>query len=155
MLNDLRVAIRGLLKQKAFAGAAILTLASGLGASTAIFSVVNGVLLRPLPYPEPDRIVTLQTAWRSKPAQGGNVSGPDFLDWKRQARSFEAMAWFMGQESGVKAGDVGEFAGVYVVTPEFFDVMGVAPVAGRLFNNDETKLNGANAILVSASFAGN
>ncbi len=153
MTNDLRFAIRGLLKQKAFAVAAILTLASGLGANTAIFSVVNGVLLRPLPYPEPDRIVTLQTAWRSKPARGGNVSGPDFLDWKRQARSFKAMAWFMGQESGVKAGDVGEFAGVYVVTPEFFEVMGVAPVAGRLFNNDESKLNGPNAILVSASFA--
>ncbi|MBC7926250.1 MAG: ABC transporter permease, partial [Bryobacteraceae bacterium] len=153
MRNDLRFAIRGLLKQKAFAAAAILTLALGLGANTAIFSVVHGVLLRPLPYPEPDSIVTLQTAWRSRPTRGGNVSGPDFLDWKQQASSFQAMAWFMGQESGVKAGEVGEFAGVYVVTPEFFEVMRVLPAAGRLFSNDETKPNGANAILVSTSFA--
>jgi hypothetical protein len=59
----------------------------------------------------------------------------------------------MGQESGVKAGDVGEFAGVYVVTPEFFDVMRVRPAVGRLFSSEETKPHGANAILVSASFA--
>src|SRR5436190_3898022 len=153
MRNDLLFAIRSLLQYKTFTLAAVVTLALGLGANTTIFSVVNGVLLRPLPYPEPERIVTLQTVWRSRPIRGGNVSGPDFLDWKRQATSFEAMAWSMGQESGVKAGDVGEFAGVYVVTPEFFEVMRVRPAVGRSFSSEETKPNGANAILVSAAFA--
>jgi putative ABC transport system permease protein len=153
MLTDLRFALRMLLRNRAFSLGAILTLALGLGASTAIFSVVNGILLRPLPYPEADRIVTLETIWRSRALSGGNVSAPDFRDWQRQAASFEAMGYTYGGEMGVKAGEYGEFTGIYIVTPDFFKVMRPALAAGRFFSPEEEKRNGANAALVSASFA--
>jgi putative ABC transport system permease protein len=153
MLTDLRFAFRALLRNRGFSVAAILTLALGLGATTAIFSVVNGVLLRSLPYTEADRIVTLETMWRTRALAGGNVSGPDFRDWQSQASSFEAMAYTYGGEMGVKAGQYGEFTGIFIVTPDFFKVMRAAPVAGRLFSPEEEKPNGANAALVSSAFA--
>jgi putative ABC transport system permease protein len=153
MLTDLRFAVRTLVRNWSFALAAIVTLSLGLGATTAIFSVVNGVLLRPLPYPEADRIVTIETTWRGRGLQGGNVSGPDFRDWQRQSSCFEAMAYTYGGEMGVKAGQYGEFTGIFIVTPEFFKVMRVAPAAGRFFSSEEQKPNGANAAVVSQTFA--
>ena len=125
----------------------------GLGATTAIFSVINGVLLRPLPYPDADRIVTIETTWRNRGLTGGNVSGPDFRDWQRQSSSFEAMACTYGGEMGVKAGQYGEFTGIFTITPDFFKVMRVLPVAGRFFSSEEQKPNGANAALISKTFA--
>jgi len=153
MLTDLRFAVRMLVRNWSFALAAILTLSLGLGATTAIFSVVHGVLLRPLPYPEADRIVTIETTWRNRGLQGGNVSGPDFRDWERQSSSFEAMAYTYGGEMGVKAGQYGEFTGIFIVTPEFFKVIRVAPASGRFFSSEEQKPNGANAAVVSQTFA--
>jgi hypothetical protein len=92
--SDLRHALRALLKRPAFTLVAVLTLGLGIGANTAIFSVVNGVLLRPLPYAEPDRIVQL---WEiSSKGSRMNVSNPNFLDWVRQARSFDAIVAYGG-----------------------------------------------------------
>ena len=86
LFQDLRYAIRILLKNPGFTSVAVITLALGIGANTAIFSVVNGVLLRPLPYREPDRIVTiLHDGW-------GPVSAPDFLDWQAQSHSFKQLS---------------------------------------------------------------
>ena len=153
MLTDLRFAVRTLLRNWSFSLAAILTLSLGLGATTAIFSVVNGVLLRPLPYPDADRIVTIETTWRNRGLTSGNVSGPDFRDWQRQSSSFEAMACTYGGEMGVKAGQYGEFTGIFMITPDFFKVMRVLPVAGRFFSSEEQKPNGANAALISETFA--
>ena len=90
-LRDLRYGVRLLFARPAFAIVAILTLGLGIGAATAVFSVVDGVLLRPLPYPDPDRIVRLSSGRRQRPAQR-NVSEPNFEDWKTGTRSFSAMA---------------------------------------------------------------
>ena len=91
-MSDLRLAVRQLLRNPGFAAVAVLTLALGIGANTALFSVVNGVLLKPLPYPEPDRLVTL---WERSPQRGVDrerVSGPNYLDWQRENTTLDGMA---------------------------------------------------------------
>src|SRR3989442_8215053 len=91
-MNDFRFAFRQSLKNPGFTAVAVLTLALGIGANTAIFSVINGVLLRPLPYPEPDQLVTL---WERSPQRGieqERVSGPDYLDWRSQNSTLSEMA---------------------------------------------------------------
>ena len=96
MVNDLIYAVRGLYKKPLFATAAVLTLALGIGANSAIFTVVNGVLLRPLPYPSPDRLMML---WTYNPRQGFDKdvsSYPNFDDWRRQSTSFAGISAFFG-----------------------------------------------------------
>src|SRR5204862_2536514 len=91
-MNDLRFAFRQLLKNPGFTAVAVLTLALGIGANTAIFSVINAVMLRPLPYPEPDRLVTL---WERSPQRGieqDRVSGPNYLDWRAQNSVLQDLA---------------------------------------------------------------
>ena len=90
MFNDLRYALRQLLKNPGFTIVAVLTLALGIGANTAIFSVVNGVLLRPLPIPEPDRVVHVWESWRGEGT--APMAWPKFIEWKQQSQSFEAIA---------------------------------------------------------------
>ena len=100
-MNDLRFALRSLLKSPGFTAAAVVTLGLGIGATTAIFSVLNGVLLRPLPYPEPDRLVRI---WASRPDRNlpfFSVSPLDYRDWRAQARSFEALGAFDRQADPV------------------------------------------------------
>src|SRR5574340_349136 len=91
-LQDLRYAVRVLAKTPGFAAIAILTLALGIGANTALFSVVNGVLLSPLPYPEPDRLVALYS--RTPQFNESSISYPNFLDWQRENNSFAQLAAF-------------------------------------------------------------
>jgi len=93
-MADLKHALRVLARRPAFTLVAILTLAVGIGANTAIFSVVNGVLLRPLPYPDPDRIVRLSE--RTQTGTVVDVSHPNFLDWRARTRSFAALAEYSG-----------------------------------------------------------
>jgi hypothetical protein len=97
--QDLRYAARTLLKKPGFALMAILMLSLGIGANTAIFSVVNAVLLRPLPFHEPERLVTLKPFDARRNIAQGNVSYPDFEDWKAQSQSFERMAVFHTSDS--------------------------------------------------------
>src|SRR5262249_39537480 len=95
-MHDLKFAIRQLLKNPGFTAVVVLTLALGIGANTALFSVVNGVLLRPLPFPEQERLVTL---WESNPRAGIDqqaVSPPNFNDWRQQSRAFEELAFWTG-----------------------------------------------------------
>ncbi|PYQ08079.1 MAG: hypothetical protein DMF82_02240 [Acidobacteria bacterium] len=133
--TDLRHAIRGLRRAPGHAIAAGLTLALGIGANTALFSVIDAVLLRPLPYREPDRLVAL---WDTLPAQGRDHEPPspgNFLDWQAKNRTFESMAaWMDGSGTSTLHGER-EAAVVesVEVTPEFFRVMGVAPALGRTF----------------------
>ncbi len=149
-MTDLKHAVRTLLKRPAFTLVAVLTLALGIGANTAIFSVVNGVLLRPLPYPEPDRIVRL---WEQSPA--GNplaVSHPNFLDWRQRATSFEAIAEYAGDTETVLGGSEPVFAQAYSVSDGFFRVFGIAPAIGRTFVAEEMRPGGVPAVVVSHAF---
>src|SRR6202171_5004058 len=95
MINDLRYAFRQLMKSPGFAAVTILTLALGIGACTAIFSVVNVVLLRPLDYPEPDRVVTISETQLPKFPEF-SVSPPNYLDWEKQTKSYEYLAAYTG-----------------------------------------------------------
>src|ERR1041385_5038365 len=95
-MNDLRFAFRQLLKNPGFTAVAVLTLALGIGANTAMFSIINGVMLKPLPYPEPERLVTL---WERSPQRGieqERVSGPNYLDWRAQNSVLAEIAFSPG-----------------------------------------------------------
>jgi len=151
-LQDLRYALRNLVRQPGFAATAILTLALGIGATTAIFSVVNAVVLRPLPYREPDAIVAVRTLWTKTGLNSATVSAPDFHDWKAQNRSFDALAYYSGGEAPVMADGNPDYATTYIVTPGFFDALGVGPRAGRLFTPEEEKAGGPLAAVITDAY---
>ncbi len=145
-MKDLRYAIRTLLKQPGFTAIAILTLALGIGANTAIFSVVNAVLLRPLPYPEPERIVSLNEVINGTDS---SIALPNYIDWRNDANSFQHLAISRLESrnlSGV-AGREPERISSAFVTSNFFNVIGLNPQIGRAFSEDEDK-PGAPALVV-------
>ena len=102
LLQDLRYGIRTLAKNPGFTIVAVLTLALGIGANTAIFSVVDAVLLRPLPYPESDRLFMVYQTLPQDPAQNTGVSYPNYLDWAQQNEAFESMAAVRGNVTGAE-----------------------------------------------------
>ena len=154
VLQDLRYALRTLRRQPAFAVLAISTLALGIGANAAIFSVVNAVLLRPLPYHRPDRIVALTTQWQ-KTGRRGTVSGPDFQDWHDGTSSFAAMAAYADDETSVNVGGTADYGTVTAVGPEFFDVFGVEPALGRPLGRRQPNDDGASIAPASVWTCGN
>src|SRR5918992_1056298 len=132
LAQDLRYALRSFFRQPSFAVTAILTLALGIGATTAIFSVVSAVVLKPLPFYQPDRIVAVTNFWTRTGLRGATVSAPDFHDWKAQSASFTSFAYYQGGENSVTIDGSADYAWVYIVTPEFFDVLGTGAAKGRL-----------------------
>jgi len=136
IFKDIRYAIRSLGKHPAFTAIAVITLALGIGANTAIFSVVNAVLLRPLPFADPERIVWLWDTIPQLPT--APTSLPEFLDWKEQNRSFEHLAAFQAGNMFVDAGDGSEDVRVGLITPEMFSLFHVNPIIGRTFTDEET-----------------
>jgi putative ABC transport system permease protein len=147
----IRYALRSLAKNPGFAGLVVFVLALGIGANTAIFSVVNSVLLRPLDFHDPDRIVTLTSAWKNR-GRFGQVSAPDFHDWHDQSTAFSAMAKYVADESSVVAGTSPEYAGYALVSREFFAVMDVKPKLGRLLTGDDYRKAAPPVVLVSDAF---
>ncbi len=135
-LRDLRHAARSLARRPGFTTAIALTLALGIGANTAIFSVVNGVLLRPLPFPEPGRLMTV---WTNLPNWGHeSASLPDYTDWKAQGSTFEAMtAYAQSSDNLAAVGGEPERVPSARVMPEFFRTLGVTVAHGRAFTSDE------------------
>jgi putative ABC transport system permease protein len=135
---NFRVALRSLKKNPVFTIVALTVLALGIGANTAIFSVVNAVLLRPLPYQHPDRIVSLGTLWLQ--TRGiGQVSLPDFLDWRAQSGSFEAMSLYSDSPEDVFANNIPQRVNATFSDVQFFKVFGIAPVLGRAFAETDTQ----------------
>ena len=150
MMQDVRLALRTLARTPLFTCLAGALLALGVGAAIAVFSVIDAVLLRSLPYPEPDRIVTIwETTDRSRTMA---VSAPNFRDWQQSATSFFALAASTGGRSTVVGGREPVVTGVYAVTREFFGALGVSPVLGRTFSADEARENGTPAVVVSHGF---
>jgi putative ABC transport system permease protein len=146
LLNDLRFALRGLRRYPAFTAVAILTLALGIGANTAVFTLVDGVLIRPLPFPEADRLVSLQHQGRDG-ADELPISPGLYLLYKEQASSLEEVAMFYPTEVNLVAGDEPERLPIEVVTPSFFRVFGASPVLGRAFLPEE-ELPGSEPVVV-------
>src|SRR5215208_1008130 len=138
LLQDVRYAARTLARQPGFASVAVLTLALGIGANTAIFSVIDAALLRSLPYREPGRLVHLWETKRSRDFEQREASYPDLLDWRAQGGEvFEGLAGYRPQP--VTLTDAGEAARARGagVTSNFFDLLGVAAAAGRTFVEGE------------------
>ncbi|MCX6593515.1 MAG: ABC transporter permease [Acidobacteria bacterium] len=149
---ELKTSLRALGRNPGFAALAIGILAMGIGANTALFGVIHGVLLRPLPYAQPERIVDISTLWTSS-GRLGTVSGPDFLDWRNRSQAFEAMAAYSGGEGSAVVGSTGYYAEISTVTSGFAGVFGVQPAQGRWFSADEERVGGPPVAVVSHEFA--
>jgi putative ABC transport system permease protein len=154
--RDLRYAARSLRRNPGFAALAVLIMALGLGANTAVFSVVNAVLLRPLAYRDPDRIVILTNPSTASGSRTGialkNVAIPNFNDWRDQSSSFEAMAYYGSREAPVVAGATAEYARATAVGPGFFRVFAVEPVLGRVFTPEELKPGAGGGVAISYGY---
>jgi putative ABC transport system permease protein len=152
LVQDLRYALRNLVRQPGFAATAILTLALGIGATTAIFSVVNAVVLRPLPFADADRVVAVTNFWLKTSSRGMNVSAPDFHDWKEQSRSFESLAYHTGGETSVAVAGTADYALPARITPGFFETFRVKPQLGRLLSPEEERPGGPLAAVITDAF---
>ena len=150
LLQDLRYGVRMLVKSPGFTAIAILTLALGIGANTALFSVVNGVLLNPLPYPQPNRLVALYS--RVANFQESSISYPNFLDWQRDNRSFASLAAYRSDNFNLTGAGVPERVRAEMVSANFFDVLGVKPVLGRDFTAQDDHGGAAPVALLSEGF---
>ena len=148
--QDLRYGLRMLAKDPGFAAIAILTLALGIGANTALFSIVNGVLLNPLPYPEPEKLVALFT--RVAESSRWSISYPNFLDWQKENRSFSAIAAFRGDDFNLTGFGEPERLKINMVSATFFPILGVQPLAGRLFREQEDQLGAPAVVVISERF---
>jgi putative ABC transport system permease protein len=137
--RDLQYAVRVLRRAPGFTAAIVLTLALGIGANTAMFSVISGVVLKPLGYPDADRIVAVLNRWTDTGQTQPNLAGGDEIDISARPGTFEAFAYYVGGEMGVQMADGAEFAGTQFVHPDFFRVFGVTPASGRLFNREDAQ----------------
>ena len=149
IISDLRFAGRRLRRAPGFALVAILTLALGIGSTSAIFSIVNGVLLRPLSFPESDQLVRLFTASRTSPGTGENLSPPNFASLREESRSFTALAAFLDVRRTIMAGNEPVELDGADVSSEFFGILRVPPLRGRTFHPAENQ-PGAPATIVLA-----
>ena len=147
MLQDIRYAVRILSKAPGFTIIAIVTLALGIGANTALFSVVDGVLLNPLPYTQPDRIVAVYTHTRT--FNHSSISYPNFLDWVRENRSFSGLAAFREDDMNITGVGEPERLRTEMISANFFAVLGVKPVVGRTFFAKEDQIGAAPVVLLS------
>src|SRR5919202_2325488 len=147
--QDVRFGVRMLLKKPVFTAVAILALALGVGANTAIFSVVNGVLLRPLPFKDPDRLVRLGE-W-SKEVPGMSISYPNFKDWREQNRVFDGIAATQFDSYNLTGSGEPERLQGRNVSWNFFDVLGVRPALGRAFRAEEDRAGAPRVCVISYS----
>ncbi len=147
--QDLRYGLRMLAKSPGFTAVAVLTLALGIGANTAIFTYVNAILLRPLPIDDPDRMVFL---WATNPSQGLNrnlVSAPDFADWRHRNRAFEDLTALFGATHNLTGVDEPVRVSSYRVSASFFPLLGVKPALGRTFLPEEERPGWRRVVVLS------
>src|ERR1035437_3227272 len=151
-LQDARYAVRTLRKQPGFAAVVLLTLALGTGATTVVFTVVNGVLLKPLPYPAPDRLVALSEQ-TDKATQYGNrwaFAYPNFLDCRRESRTLAMAAWRFSVGTVSEQGKA-EYVSGRQISPELFSILGIRLLHGRAFLTEEEQPGAAPVIIIGHS----
>ena len=151
LIQDVKYALRGLARQKTFTAVAVVTLALGIGANTAIFSVVNELLLRPLPYSQAESLVML---WEVTPdgRHQNTISRANFRAWQEQGASFESMAAFSDQRLNLTGSGEAEEVSVQFATHQLFHVLGVEPILGRAFSADDAREGTPNVAILGYSF---
>jgi putative ABC transport system permease protein len=150
VLSDCRYALRQVRKNPGFTAVAVLTLALGIGVTTAIFSVVYGVLLRPLPYPDPNRIMAVfEVTSKGRPSR---VADPNFDEFRDQSRSFQAIAKYSDNVASVSGASQPTRTTVAGVSPDFLKVFGIQPILGRDFNASDAKKGAGPTVLVSDGY---
>jgi putative ABC transport system permease protein len=153
VLSDCRFALRQFRKEPGFTAITLLTLAIGIGANTAMFSLIDAVLLRPLPFHEPDRLVAVESIDLHDATQGGDISYPAFLDWRSQSHSFEAMSVYNVTGLTYTGGTQPEGIRGAVVSANLFATLGVTPALGRTFTQEEGRPGDSqNPVLLSYEF---
>ena len=150
LLQDVRYAVRMLRKSPGFTAVAILTLALGIGANTALFSVVNGVLLNPLPYPRANQLVSLY--WTRNGGRNASASYPNFEDWRKENTTFAAMGGYRESDMALTGTAQAELVSGAMVSANFFSVLGVKPILGRMFQPEEDTLGAAPVVILSEGF---
>lgn len=147
---DLRYAVRLLIQSPAFTTIATLTLGLGIGATTALFSVVNGVLLNPLAYPHSDQLVVIHS--RIGGLDSAPIEYPNFLDWQRDNRSFASVAAYRNEDYNFIGSGEGERLSGYMISASFFDTLAIAPVVGRTFRVDDDQIGAGPVVVLSGGF---
>src|SRR5246127_3454774 len=150
MLRDLRFALRQLLKQWGFTAIAVLTLALAIGATTAVLSLVNALLVRPLPYRDPQQLILLLQHFKSQNLERIPVSPPEFVDYETRAHSFEKLGAFGFTNFNLAAEDRPERIAGATVTVGVFPLLGVSPIKGRFFEPEECTLGRDDVVVISA-----
>ena len=149
-VQDVKYAVRMLVKNPGFALIAILTLALGIGANTALFSVVNGVLLNPLPFASPSRLAAIH--WKTPQFEQASITYLNFLDWQRDNRTFEAMAAYREMDFSLTGyGDPQRLHGQQI-SADFFPILGVQPILGRMIRREEDQVGAAPVALLGEGF---
>jgi predicted permease len=146
--QDLRYALRMLAKAPAFAAVAVLTLALGIGANTALFSVINSVLLAPLPFPQADRLMALFS--KRIAFDTASISYPNFLDWQQSNRTFASLACYRPDDFNLTGAGQAEHIVGEMVSADFFSTLGIQPASGRWFTHEEDQRGGAPVAVISA-----
>lgn len=150
MLRNLRLAVRGLAKAPGFAAAVILTLALGIGANSAVFSAIDAVLLRPLPFPDADRLMRL---YQRDPKNPNTFVAPVRLeDWNRLNSTFQSISGYYTEDDSETTGALPERLTHGLVAPRFFELWGIPPELGRDFNTREEHFGGPSSIIISDRF---
>lgn len=149
LVQDIRYAVRGLLRKPTFTAVLVLTLGLGIGASTAVFSVVEGVLLRPLPYPEPDRLAVVWSQFPEQDLMEFGSSWPEYVDFRDQQGAFVHVGAWRGAERTLTGGDGPERIDVTAFTWSMWSVLGVDPLAGRVFTADEDLAGRDDVVVLS------
>ena len=151
LFQDLRYAIRLMIKSPGFVTAAVIALALGIGSNTAIFSVVNGVMLRPLPYEAPDRLMVISETNPQQGEEDFNVSYPNFMDFKQQSNSFEQMSAMRFATLTLTGGEEAERIPTALVSSDLFSLLRVKPSLGRTFLAEEDRPGGDQVVIISHS----
>ena len=141
LLQDLRYGFRMLAKSPGFATIAVLTLALGIGANSALFSVVNGVLLDPLEFPDSQQLVSVY--WKIPNLERASITFPNFLDWQTNNRTFEALAAYRSADYSLTGAGEAEHLHAQMISAEFFPLLGVKPILGRAFRREEDQVGAA------------
>jgi putative ABC transport system permease protein len=149
MIQSIRLAFRTLLKTPGFTAVAIITIALAIGANTAVFSLVNALLIKPLPFKAPENLVLLFEKFSAQGLDQIPVSAPEYLDWEKQTSSYERIAAFNFADFNLTGGDTPERISGAVVTPSLFPLLGVSPIKGRAFNDAEFGEGNDNVVVIS------